>query len=151
MESRGFFSREALSGVPYMVAAKLILFFVYFGISILTVNGLGRDRFGVYSLLNNIASYLLILCGLGLGAALTRYVPELAAHKNRRGLIHLLCKSAALQAVAISNRNKQRVLVLANAFMPDSLRRLGHGRQTCAGSATRASHEGSTMAMPTGR
>lgn len=101
MESRGFFSREALSGVPYMVAAKLILFFVYFGISILTVNGLGRDRFGVYSLLNNIASYLLILCGLGLGAALTRYVPELAAHKNRRGLIHLLCKSAALQAVAV--------------------------------------------------
>jgi O-antigen/teichoic acid export membrane protein len=97
----GFFSREAVSGVPWMVLAKLVLFFVYFGVSVLTVNSLGRDKFGVYSLLINLSSYLLVICGMGLGAALMRYVPELAAHKNHRGLIHLLIKSAAMQIVAI--------------------------------------------------
>jgi ABC-type glucose/galactose transport system permease subunit len=63
---RGFFSREAISGVPWMVISKLVLFVVYFGVSILTVNGLGREKFGVYSLMTNIASYLLVICGLGL-------------------------------------------------------------------------------------
>ena len=84
-----------------MVLAKGILFFVYFGVSVLTVNGLGREQFGVYSLLINLSSYLLVICGMGLGAALMRYVPELAAHKNHRGLIHLLLKSAVLQIAAI--------------------------------------------------
>lgn len=97
----GFFSREAVGGVPWMVTSKLVLFFVYFGVSVLTVNGLGKERFGVYSLFTNIASYLMVLCGLGLGAALMRYVPELAARRNRWGLIHLLWKSAALQLAAV--------------------------------------------------
>jgi O-antigen/teichoic acid export membrane protein len=96
----GFFSREAVSGVPWMVLSKMALFFVYFGVSVLTVNGLGREKFGFYSLLTNISSYLLVICGLGLGAALMRYVPELATHKNHRGLLHLLGKSALLQIVA---------------------------------------------------
>ena len=39
---RGFFSPEAISGVPWMVVSKLVLFVVYFGVSILTVNGLGK-------------------------------------------------------------------------------------------------------------
>jgi len=96
----GFFSREAVSGVPWMVLGKLVLFFVYFGVSVLTVNGLGKEKFGVFSLMANIASYLLVFCGLGLGSALMRYVPELATHKNHRGLIHLLWKSATLQLMA---------------------------------------------------
>ena len=100
-EGNGFFSKEAVSGVPWMVVGKLILFFLYFGISMLTVNGLGKEKFGVYSLMTNISSYMLMLCGLGLGAALTRYVPELAARKNRFGLIHLLWKSATLQLIAV--------------------------------------------------
>jgi len=96
-----FFSREALSSVPWMVAGKLLLFILYFGISMLTVNGLGKEKYGVYSLMMNISSYLLVLCGLGLGSALMRYVPELAARKNRNGLMHLLWKSAALQLIAV--------------------------------------------------
>jgi O-antigen/teichoic acid export membrane protein len=94
---RGFFSREAVSSVPWTVFGKVILFFVYIGISVLTVNALGKEKFGILSLLSNIASYLLVICGLGMGAALMRYVPELASHRNRRGLIHLLWKSALLQ------------------------------------------------------
>lgn len=99
---RGFFSREAISGVPWMILSKVALFFVYFGVSVLTVNGLGRDQFGVYSLMTNISSYLVVVCGLGLGAALMRYVPELATHKNHRGLIHLLWKSAFMQLLVTS-------------------------------------------------
>jgi O-antigen/teichoic acid export membrane protein len=96
----GFFSREAVSSVPWTIFGKLVLFFVYIGVSVLTVNGLGKEKFGIFSLLSNIASYLLVLCGLGLGSALMRYVPELASHRNRNGLIHLLRKSAALQLIA---------------------------------------------------
>lgn len=96
----GFFSREAISGIPWMVLGKLLLFFVYFGVSVLTVNGLGKEKFGVYSLMTNISGYLLVFCGLGLGSALMRFVPELATHKNHRGLLHLLGKSAALQVAA---------------------------------------------------
>ncbi len=81
--------------------SKVLLFFVYFGVSVLTVNCLGREKFGVYSLVFNISSYMLVACGLGLGAALTRYVPELAARQNRRALIRLLWKSAALQLAAV--------------------------------------------------
>ncbi|MCF7816653.1 MAG: oligosaccharide flippase family protein [Kiritimatiellales bacterium] len=99
---RTFFSHEAVRGVPWMLLSKLVLFFVYFGVSVLTVNGLGKDKFGVFSLMTNISSYLLVVCGLGLGAALMRYVPELALRQNRRGLIHLLWKSALLQLLATS-------------------------------------------------
>jgi O-antigen/teichoic acid export membrane protein len=84
-----------------MVVGKLVLFFVYCGISILLVNGLGKEKYGVYSLMVNISQYMLMLRGLGLGVALMRYVPELAARKNRLGLIHLLWKSATLQVLAV--------------------------------------------------
>ncbi len=98
--SGGFFSHEAIRGVPWMVLGKLVLFFVYFGVSVLIVNGLGKEKFGLYSLATNLASYLLIFCGLGLGSALMRYIPELSTHKNHRGLVHLLWKSAFLQILA---------------------------------------------------
>lgn len=84
-----------------MVIGKLSLFFIYIGISVLTVDGLGPEKYGVYSLLMNVSQYMLMLCGLGLGVALMRYIPELAARRNRFGLVHLLWKSAALQLVAV--------------------------------------------------
>ncbi|MDF7825897.1 oligosaccharide flippase family protein [Pontiellaceae bacterium B12227] len=96
-----FFSREAVGSVPWMLFGKVILFFVYFGISMLTVNGLGKEKFGIYSLMTNISSYMLVLCGLGLGSALMRYVPELTARKNRMGLLHLMWKSITLQLLAV--------------------------------------------------
>ncbi len=96
-----FFSREAVGSIPWMVVGKLVLFFLYFGISILTVNGLGKEQYGVYSLMVNISAYMVMLCGLGLGVALMRYIPELAARKNRFGLIHLLWKSATLQLISV--------------------------------------------------
>ncbi|QBG47894.1 hypothetical protein EGM51_10990 [Verrucomicrobia bacterium S94] len=97
----GFFSREAVGSVPWMILGKLVLFFVYFGISMLTVNGLGKEKYGVYSLMTNISQYMVVMCSLGLGAALMRYIPELAARRNRRGLLHLIWKTAALQCIAV--------------------------------------------------
>ncbi|MDF7807583.1 oligosaccharide flippase family protein [Pontiellaceae bacterium B12219] len=97
----GFFSRESMSSIPWMVVGKLALFFIYIGISIITVDGLGREKYGVYSLLMNLSQYMLMLCGMGLGVALMRYIPELAARRNRFGLVHLLWKSAALQLSAV--------------------------------------------------
>lgn len=115
-----FFSHEAVRGVPWMLLSKLVLFFVYFAVSVLTVNGLGKEKFGVFSLMTNISSYALVLCGLGLGAALMRYVPELALRQNRRGLIHLLWKSALLQLLATC------AVAMVVLRFSDSLQRLFH-------------------------
>lgn len=101
-EKGGFFSHKAVRGVPWMLLGKMVLFFVYLAISVVTVNGLGREKFGIFSLMSNISSYLLVVCGLGLGAALNRYIPELAARRNRKALVHLLSKSAALQILAVT-------------------------------------------------
>jgi O-antigen/teichoic acid export membrane protein len=97
----GFFSREAVSGVPWMIISKLVLFFVYFGVSIIVVGSLGREKFGVLSLLTNLASYISVICGLGMTAALMRFIPELVVNKNKAGLIALLWKSAALQLLTV--------------------------------------------------
>jgi len=115
-----FFSREAIRGIPWMVMGKGLLFFIYFGVTMLVVNGLGREKFGVYSLMVNISSYLVVVCGLGMGAALMRYVPELVVHKNRRGLVHLLWKSATFQLLAVLG-----VTALLLSFS-SSLQRLFH-------------------------
>ncbi|MEI6892028.1 MAG: oligosaccharide flippase family protein [Pontiella sp.] len=115
-----FFSREAVGGVPWMLAGKIVLFFVYFAVSMLTVNGLGQEQFGIYSLMMNISSYLLVLCGLGLGSALMRYIPELALRKNRVGLLRLMGQSITLQFMA--------VLVISAAVLAfcEPLQRLFH-------------------------
>ncbi len=114
----GFFSHKAVRGVPWMVFGKLVLFFVYFAVSVITVNGLGREKFGIFSLMINISSYLLVVCGLGLGAALMRYIPELAARKNRKALLHLLWKSATLQGIAVCGS------VVLIVYFSDALQRL---------------------------
>ncbi len=119
----GFFSREAVRGVPWMILSKLVLFFVYFGVSVLTVNGLGKEKFGLYSLMVNISSYLLVFCGLGMGSALMRYIPELATRKNRRGLAYLLWKSATLQILATT------AITLLILYFSEPLQRLFHAEQ----------------------
>ena len=97
---RASFASGAVSGVPWMIAVKVVLMFVYFAISILAVRGLGKEKYGVLSLCRNIAEYAVVLCGLGLNAALLRFVPELVLHNNRAGLRRLLGKTAALQMLA---------------------------------------------------
>lgn len=95
-----FFSREAVSGVPWMVASKAILFFVYFAISVLVVRYLGSTQYGVYAICINIGEWAGVFCGLGLVSALFRFVPELVVQRNAAGLKRLIWKSLWLQIAA---------------------------------------------------
>lgn len=97
-----FFSKEAVSGVPWMVVSKGILFFIYFAISVLVVRLLGDVQYGIYALTLNIAESAGILCSLGLVAGLFRFVPELVVQKNAAGLKRLLWKTFALQGAAVA-------------------------------------------------
>lgn len=91
------FSAQATRGLPWMVVTKILLLVVYFYISIITVRKLGSEQYGVFSLCRNIAEYLVVICGLGLNAALQRFIPELVIQHNKAGLRRLLGKSALLQ------------------------------------------------------
>jgi O-antigen/teichoic acid export membrane protein len=96
-EKSEFFSREAMGAVPWILASKVLLFFAYFGISILIVRSLGKQDYGVFALCKNFAGLMVILCGLGMNAAILRFVPELAVNRNRAGLMRLLWKTAVIQ------------------------------------------------------
>lgn len=100
-QSKTFFSKEAISGLPWMIISKLILFFVYFGISVIIVRFLGAEQYGVFSLCKNISEYLIPICGLGLPAAILRFVPELSDSTNLAGIKRLITKSVLLQLAAI--------------------------------------------------
>ena len=95
------FARGAMGGVPWMVASKFILFFVYFGISVITVRLLGPEKYGVYSLCKSMAEFGVLLGALGLNTALIRFIPELVVQTNRAGLRRLLWKAGVLQVVAV--------------------------------------------------
>lgn len=92
-----FFSRQSVGAVPWIVASKVVLFFAYFGISILIVRALGKENYGIFALCKNIVDVAVILCGLGMNTVLLRFIPELVVKQNRAGLVRLLWKSAAVQ------------------------------------------------------
>ena len=100
-ESGAFFSKDAVTGVPWMVATKFILFFVYFAISVLTVRLLGKEQFGIFSICTNISGLIGVFCSLGLGAAYFRFVPELVVNKNQAGLKRLITKVSLAQFGAL--------------------------------------------------
>jgi len=95
-----YFSREAVGGLPWMILNKVLMVFVYMGLSILTVRLLGPHEYGRFSLIRNITDYLVVLCALGLDVALLRFIPELTAKRNRAGLGRLLVRTLVLQQAA---------------------------------------------------
>jgi O-antigen/teichoic acid export membrane protein len=96
-----FFSGKAVSGVPWMIFSKAILVVVYFALSVVVVRSLGREKYGVFTLVKTLADYLLVFCGLGLNASLVRFIPELAARRHLAGIQNLLWKTALLQVVMV--------------------------------------------------
>ncbi|MDP1835605.1 MAG: oligosaccharide flippase family protein [Chlamydiales bacterium] len=100
--SGAFFSRDAMSSVPWLLVGKLLTFFLYFVISIFIVRGLGPTNYGIYSLLSSIADYFMVICAMGLNTALLRFVPELIRDKNRPGLKRFLRNSLFLQLAALT-------------------------------------------------
>lgn len=95
----GGVSREAMQGAPWLVISKGVLFFVYFGISILMVRTLGPSDYGVYSLYRNLVEYGLVFAAFGLNASLLRFIPELTVHRNRAGMIRLLVRAGVMQGL----------------------------------------------------
>ncbi len=96
-----FFSREALSSVPWLLIGKILTFFLYFAISIIIVRSLGPTDYGVYSLLGSMADYLMVFCTMGLNQSLLRFVPELTTSANRAGLRRFLLNSVLMQGAAL--------------------------------------------------
>jgi len=94
------FSEEAVAGAPWLVFSKLILFFLYLAISVLTVRGLGKEAYGVLSIGKSIVEYVFVFAALGLNAALLRFIPELTHHRNKAGLVRFLSRTALLQGTA---------------------------------------------------
>jgi len=94
---QAYFSEEALRGIPWMVANKVLMLFVYMAISVLTVRLLGPVEYGRFVLVRSIAEYLVVVCALGLDVALLRFVPELVSTRNKAGLVRLVWRTFALQ------------------------------------------------------
>jgi len=99
-EESVYFSKEALQGVPWLIANKIFLLFVYMALSILTVRLLGPQEYGRLVLVRSITEVLVVVCALGFDVSLLRFIPELTAHQNRAGLSRLLVRALALQQVA---------------------------------------------------
>ena len=97
-----YFSKEAVSGVPWMIANKGAMLFVYMGLSVLTVRLLGPAEYGRFVLARSIMEFLVITCALGLDVAILRFVPELVETHNKAGLRRFLLRSLALQQTAAS-------------------------------------------------
>lgn len=97
-ESReAFFSRDMIRGVPVVLSSRVLLLVIQFGISVVIVNTLGKQEYGLLSVCQAIAALLVVICGLGLNTALVRFAPELANQRNRAGLIRLILRIALIQ------------------------------------------------------
>jgi O-antigen/teichoic acid export membrane protein len=95
-----YFSRESVAGVPWMVSNKVLMLFVYMGLSILTVRLLGPAEYGRFVLARSVMEFFSIICALGLDVAILRFIPELVATRNKAGLRRFLIRVLALQQTA---------------------------------------------------
>jgi len=94
------FSDSLLSAIPWVIISKLLLFIVYFSISVLTVRYLGTEDYGIYVICKSIAEVLILVCTLGMTGAFMRFIPELILLKNKAGIKRLILKASSLQLIA---------------------------------------------------
>jgi len=94
---RVFLSRNVVGGIPWAIFTKLLMFYVYLGIPIITVKYLGVAQYGQFTLCRSIGDFALIFASLGLNASIVRFVPELRVRGSKAGLKRLLTKTALLQ------------------------------------------------------
>ena len=100
-EKTSAFSDSLLNAIPWVIISKLLLFIVYFSISILTVRYLGTEDYGIYVICKSIAEVLILVCTLGMTGAFMRFIPELVLHKNKAGVKRLILKASSLQLIAV--------------------------------------------------
>ena len=94
-------SSSAQNAIPWMIISKLLLFIIYFLISVITVRYLGTDQYGVFVICRSIADILILVCTLGMTAAYIRFIPELVVFKNVAGIKRLIRKAFLIQTIAL--------------------------------------------------
>ena len=94
-------SSSAQNAISWMIASKLLLFIVYFLISVLTVRYLGVDQYGLFVICRSIADVLILICTFGMTAAYLRFIPELVVFKNVAGIKRLINKAFFIQTIAL--------------------------------------------------
>lgn len=101
-ESDSLVSRAVLRGIPWAVASKLILLFVYSVISWITWNYLGASEYGVLAKCRTLAECLIIFCGLGLNTSMARFIPELQVKQSKVGLIRLVRTTSKWEVLSLA-------------------------------------------------
>ncbi|MBV1883298.1 MAG: oligosaccharide flippase family protein [Pseudomonadales bacterium] len=97
----GAFSEGMISGLPWIISSKALLFIVYFLVSVITVRQLGAEQYGVYVICKSLSEVLILLCTLGMTASFIRFVPEMRVSQNKAGILRLITKATILQLLAV--------------------------------------------------
>lgn len=94
-------SKAVLRGIPWAIASKIILLFVYAVVSWITWNYLGVSEYGILTKCRTLAEVLVIFCGLGLNTSMARFIPELQVQENKHGLVRLIRTTCGWEALSL--------------------------------------------------
>ena len=89
-QTGGSTAARVTTAMSWSVGAKLARTAIAVASSIVIVRGLGKHDYGVLSSVRTILTFLAFVCGLGLGQALLRFMPELRVRRDperARGLL----------------------------------------------------------------
>ncbi len=96
----GSTASRVTSAMGWSVGAKVARIAISLATSIVIVRGLGSHDYGVLSIVRTILTFLAFVCGLGLGQALLRFMPELRVKRNVEGMRGLFAFIMVVQLVA---------------------------------------------------
>ena len=89
-QGAGSTASRVTTAMGWSVGAKLARTAIAVASSIVIVRGLGTHDYGVLSSVRTILTFLAFACGLGLGQALLRFMPELRVKRDAEGARGLL-------------------------------------------------------------
>jgi O-antigen/teichoic acid export membrane protein len=96
----GSTASRVTTAMGWSVGAKLARIGIAVASSVVIVRGLGSHDYGVLSAVRTILTFLAFICGLGLGQALLRFMPELRVRRDLKGMKGLLAFVLVVQLVA---------------------------------------------------
>ena len=93
-------ARKVSVAMGWSVGAKILRLAIGLTTSIIVVRGLGQYDYGVLSIVRTILTFLAFICGLGLGQALLRFMPELRVKRDAEGMRGLFAFVLIVQVLA---------------------------------------------------
>ncbi|MFH0777905.1 MAG: oligosaccharide flippase family protein [Candidatus Eisenbacteria bacterium] len=93
-------SRRVSVAMGWSVGAKLARVTIGIATSIVVVRSLGSYEYGVLSIVRTILTFLAFICGLGLGQALLRFMPEFRVKGDLKGMKGLFAFVLIVQLAA---------------------------------------------------